>query len=93
MVAVVVVDTAEVVTVKVVEVEPAGTVTDVGGDAEVVLDPRVTAVPPGPAAPVRVTVPVELVPPTTVVGETLMLASPAAVIVRVADFTLLPSVP
>jgi len=83
-VAVVVVETAVVLTVNVAEVDPAGTVTVLGTLAfELPLD-RLTTVPPGPAAPVRVAVPVEVFPPITVVGESVKLESVAGVMVKLA---------
>ena len=56
-------------TVKVIAVLPAGTVTLPGTvAAAVLLLERVTATPPPGATPVRVTVPVEEPPPSTLVG-------------------------
>src|SRR3989454_10164604 len=60
--------TALVVTVNVVLVAPAGTVTLPGTVAAVLLLDRVTDAPPAGAGPFSVTVPVELPPPVTVVG-------------------------
>ena len=61
--------TPRVVTVKVVDVLPAGTVTLAATvAAAVLLLARVTTAPPVGAAPLSVTVPVELFPPTTVAG-------------------------
>jgi hypothetical protein len=65
------VPTGKVVTVKVFEVCPAGTVTFEGTAAAPVFElVRPTTAPPEGAALVRVTVPVEEVPPRTLVGET-----------------------
>ena len=60
--------TVLVVTVKLVLVAPAGTVTLAGTAAAVELSDNVTTVPPEGAAALRVTVPVEEFPPTTLVG-------------------------
>ena len=84
IVAVVALETDVVLTVKVAVVAPAATVTVAGTVALVVLDERLTAVPPVPAGPLRVTVPVELLPPETVVGVSETLESAAGVTVRVA---------
>jgi hypothetical protein len=78
--------TALVVTTKVADVLPAGTVTK--GDtcaAAVLLLCRVTTAPPVGAAPFSVTVPVELFPPTTEVGFNERAESVAALTVSVAD--------
>jgi hypothetical protein len=61
--------TAFVVTGKVTEVSPAGTVTLIGTvAAAVLLLDNVTVAPPAGAGAVRVTVPVEETPPVTLVG-------------------------
>jgi hypothetical protein len=61
--------TAEVVTVKVEEALPAGTVTEAGTlPAPVLLLDKAMASPPVGAAPLRATVPVDELPPITVVG-------------------------
>src|SRR3989441_4499599 len=60
--------TVLVVTVNVVLVAPAGTVTLVGTVAAVLSLDRVTDAPPAGAGPFSVTVPVEFPPPVTVVG-------------------------
>jgi hypothetical protein len=61
--------TPRVVTVKVAEVAPAGTVTLAGTVAALVLLlVSVTEAPPVGAAALKATVPVELLPPTTLVG-------------------------
>ncbi len=67
----VVADTAVVVTVKVAEVAPAGTVTEAGTVADVEFDETPTGEPPVGAADLRVIVPVLLFPPTTEAGERL----------------------
>jgi hypothetical protein len=72
-----VVDTARVVIVKLAEVLPAATVTEVGTVAALVIEAdRDIGHPPAGAGPVRVTVPVEVFPgpPTTLVGDTVTLA-------------------
>ena len=61
--------TALVVTVKIVLVAPAGTVTPLGVAAAILLLESVTWVPPAGAGPLRVTVPVDdCAPPTTLAG-------------------------
>ena len=61
--------TAVVVTVKVAEVAPPGTITLAGTVAtDVLLLERVTTAPPPGAGPLKVTVPVEGLPPATLVG-------------------------
>jgi len=60
--------TAEVATVKLALVAPAGTVTLAGTLAAAPPLASVATAPPAGAAEVRVTVPVEKLPPTTVVG-------------------------
>jgi hypothetical protein len=69
IVAVVVDETADVVTVKVALVAPEATVTVAGTVALVEFDESWITVPPVGAAALIVTVPVELPPPATVVGE------------------------
>ena len=82
-----------VMIVKLVLVEPAGTVTLAGTCAtEVLLLCSVTVAPPADAAPLRVTVPVELVPPTTVFGVLLNVERTGAVTVRFAFFVTVPYV-
>lgn len=61
--------TGEVITVNVPEVEPAEMATEVGTVALVLLEDKLTTVPPVGAGPLRVTVPVELRPPITAAGE------------------------
>lgn len=68
MVAVVVFVTDVVVTVKVADVEPEGTVTLLGMLAEELLLLKLTTEPPEGAAALRMTVPVELLPPVTLLG-------------------------
>jgi len=69
MVTLLLVRTLEVVTVKVAEVAPAGTITLDGTVAtfDLLLE-SVTVVPFDGAGPLRVTVPVDGLPPTTVDG-------------------------
>jgi len=76
--------TPMVVTVKVTELFPAGTVTEAGTVAAIFPLESVTFVPAGPAPPVSVTVPVDGLPPSTVVGLKVSEANVAAVIVRTA---------
>lgn len=77
--------TASVVTVKVAVVEPAGTITEAGTEADGSLEVRFTVIEvPVGGAPFRVTVPVETIPPTTVVGANVTLATVGGVIVRFA---------
>ena len=78
------------VSVKVAEVDPAGTVTLAGTLAAVVLElESVTTAPPVPAAAVRVTVPVPDWALTIVLGLTEMLLSAAAGGVMVTPKVLL----
>jgi len=82
MVTGVVADTTLVDAVKAAEVAPAGTVTDAGTVAAVVLElVSVTTKPPAGAAPVSVTVPVDAAPPVSEAGfiETADNAAAAAV--------------
>jgi hypothetical protein len=75
--------TPNVVTVAVALVWPAGTVTVVGTvAAEVILELRLTTLPPVGASPLRVTVAVDEVPPITEVGDRVIPVSAAGVIVR-----------
>jgi hypothetical protein len=85
IVAVCSVETTLVVTVNVIEVEPAGTVTvpPVGTMAAVSLEESVTTTPPVGAACVRVTVPTEDAPPTTLAGLNETEATPTPVTARV----------
>ena len=75
IVAIVSVDTADVVTVNEAVFDPLETVTDDGTTAFLFVDVRATTFPPVPAFPVSVTVPVVLVPPSTEAGDTLTLLS------------------
>ena len=84
IVALVLVATALVVTVKLAEVAPDGTVTDAGTVAAALLLERVTTKPAVGAALVMVTVPVDETPPTTVVGLSDSAATVGAVMLRVA---------
>ena len=77
--------TAIVFTVNVTEIFPAGTLTEVGGTAEVLLLESLTAMPPVGAGPLSVTVPVEEAPPVTAVGLRLSDTSEGGLIVSVAD--------
>ena len=84
--------TERVVTVKVADVEPDGTVTDEGVLALALLDDKVTTVPPGPAGPFKLNVPVDDDPPVTVVGERVRPSSPAGLILKVSEPLLPPRV-
>ena len=68
MVADVAAATALVVTWKVADVMPAGTVTLAGTAADALFSESETAAPPAGAAPLRVTVAVDVSPPITVAG-------------------------
>ncbi len=92
IVAVVVVDTADVLTVNVVELEPAGTVTVFGTVAPPTLEARLTLVPPVGALPFNVRVPVEEAPPYSVDGVRLRLDSAGALTVNWAVADRLPTV-
>lgn len=81
-----------VVTAKVVDVEPAGTVTEAGTVTVDKFEVRVTTAPPAGAGPVKVTVPVEFAPPATLVGDTLIVDSFAAATIRVLVFVVDPNV-
>lgn len=84
MFTVVIVATALVVTVNVVVVLPAGTITeDCTCAAVLLLLERLTAAPPAGATPFSVTVPVELLPPVTNVGLSVTLDSIGGFTVRV----------
>jgi len=71
MVALVEVDTIDVVIGNVTLVAPAGTQTVGGTETLLLFDARVTGSPPLGAAVLRVMVPVAAAPPSTVVGETV----------------------
>lgn len=94
--AVVVEPTDVVVTVKLLLVDPEGTVTLLGTLAEELLLLKLTTVPPAGAAELRVTVPVELAPPVTLVGlrvsEESVTLPLAGLMVSEACRELLPSV-
>jgi hypothetical protein len=77
--------TALVITVKVVVVAPAATVTPAGTSATaVLLLDRVTTAPPAGAGLLSVTVPVEEVPPRTEVGLRITLPRTPAITVKLA---------
>jgi hypothetical protein len=79
--------TFAVATEKVVEVEPAGTVTFAGTVAAAVFAlVRATVAPPGGALPVMITVPVEELPPATLAGLTERVERAAGLTVRLAVF-------
>lgn len=75
--------TGAVVTVNVIELDPAGTVTEVGTVTLELSDDKFTTVPPVGAEPVRVTVAVDEVPPVTAVGAKLRVDGTGAVTERV----------
>ena len=77
-------ETTFVVTVKVAIFAPAATVTETGSVAFVLLDFKLTTVPPAGAIPLRVTVPVDVAPPATDEGESETLAKDKGVIARPA---------
>ncbi len=85
--AVVCAETVVVVTVNVAELAPAATVTELGAVALVLLDDRLTDIPPVGATPVRVTVPVDEVPPVTEVGLSETPLRVGGLMVRVADWS------
>jgi hypothetical protein len=67
--------TRSVVTVKVADTAPAGTVTLAGTRATLLLLERATAAPPAGAATLKVTVPLVLLPPRILVGFTVRAVS------------------
>jgi len=77
-------ETATVVAVKLADVAPEATVTDVLTVAFELLEERLTTVPPVGAGPLRLTVPVDGFPPTTDVGFSETLTSVGGVMVNVA---------
>lgn len=77
-------ETALVATANVAVFAPAATVTETGSVAFVLLDLRVTTVPPVGAIELRVTVPADAAPPATDVGESETLASVSGVTARLA---------
>lgn len=83
---------ARVATAKVAVLSPAATVTDVGTEALVLDEVRLTVIPPLGAAPLRVTVPALGTPPTTVVGVRVKPVRAAEVTVRVAVVVAVPIV-
>lgn len=74
----------------VAEVAPAGTVTEAGKVATVLLEESVTEVPPVGAGPLSVTVPTEDPPPRTVDGTKATADAVAALTVRVAVLLTVP---
>ena len=83
MVAFVMAETPVVLIVKVADVAPAATVTVAGKVALVVLEVKLTILPPVGAAPFRVKVPVDVRPPMRLVGLTVRLDRTAGVIANV----------
>jgi len=84
MVAVTLPTVVEVVTVKVADFRPAGTVTQAGTTAFALFEERLTFEPPAGATAYRVTVPVDDCPPTTVLGENVSETSVAGLMMSVA---------
>lgn len=84
IVALVLVDTAEVGIANFTTVVPAATVTVAGTVATLLLDVRFTTVPPAGAADASVTAPSPLCPPKTEDGSTLRVKVAAALSVNVA---------
>ena len=93
IVALVIAETAVVVTVKVAVVAPAATVTEAGGTAFVLVELNATTAPPVGAAPLRVTVPVDEAPPTREVGASVSPVIEAGLIVSVPFWEAPPCVP
>lgn len=91
--ATVLVVTASVVILKVTDIRPLGTVTDVGGMPEVELEDMFTTMPPTGAAPVSVSVPVEAAPPVTEFGFRAMLRNVGGITVKFVDFVTIPLFP
>ena len=85
-------ETGVVVIVKLAEVAPPGTETDVGIPAKVESEAKVTLAPASGATPVRVTVPVSDVPPKTLAIESLKVLRTVAVTFSVAVFVTAPRV-
>ena len=85
--------TGTVVIVNVAVVAPEVTTTLAGGVALPELEDSVTEVPPVGAAPLSVTLPMEEELPTTVVGLSVKAVRVAGLIVRLAVFDALYSVP
>jgi hypothetical protein len=95
MLTAVVFETGDVVTVKVLLVAPAGTVTLAGTVTPAELSESVTTAPPEGAAPLSVTVPVDEAPPTTVDGlseSVEMVTAGARVMLSAANRVVLPRV-
>lgn len=84
--------TGDVVTANAAEAEPAGTVTEAGTAALLLLELRVTTNPPVGAGPVRVTVPLEDVPPVTVDGVSESAFNPATAMPKLAFSEAVPRV-
>jgi len=84
IVAVELVPTGEVFTMKIPIVLPAGTVTVAGGIAALKLLESFTTMPPAGAGPVSVTVPEEVEPPVNVVGVNTIELNTGGFTVRVA---------
>jgi hypothetical protein len=84
--------TAFVATLKVTELDPAGTVTDLGTVAFVEPEERATDIPEPAAIPLSETVPIALFPPTRLGGETLIDESEAGFRVSFADGLAVPYV-
>ena len=93
MVTTVFAETDTVVTLKVTDVAPAGTVTEAGTVAFALFEDKETTSPLGPAGPERVTVPVTVAPPRGAVGVRVRPEIVATLTVNVADCELLPRVP
>ncbi|HWD38582.1 MAG TPA: hypothetical protein VG944_07015 [Fimbriimonas sp.] len=85
-------ETAVVVAVKVVLLEPDGTITEAGATTLALLLLSVTVCPLDPALPVSVTVPVEDVPPGTLVGLKLSDEKVGALTIRFAVLLVLEAV-
>ena len=81
-----------VVTMKVAVDDPAGTVTVEGTAAFVLLDDRLTTIPPVPAALERVTVPVEVKPPRSSLGESESEIKVGGLIAKEAVRVVVPTV-
>ena len=86
-------ETTDVEIVNVAEVAPDITVTEVGDVALVVLDNKLTTVPPVGATPFSVTEPVEDCPPITDVGVIERLERLGGITFRVAVLEFAPWVP
>ena len=84
-------ETPCVVTVKVVPLAPAETVTFFGTTAAALFEARVIVSPLAGAAPLRVSMPEEELPPMTLLGDTERFVSVAAVNVKGADLLFVPT--